>query len=207
MKNTAAYDVAAKALKQHGSPEKAVKQFMQELRRRDILLLQVALEFLNGIKPQPAGPQAEPSPTQAEGSVKVKPFNVPGYKRRTHEEKQIALLARDRMAIAVYESRFINGKAIGDLAMGELRTLVAESALMAGSRLFEGKDATVSTLLLNKIANYAAVDDMNSKVRDVVPPEKIREMIEEAETEAPLFIQAFIQKYADSLKRGEIAEG
>jgi hypothetical protein len=194
---------ATKLLQTHGTAAKAVKPFVQELKKHDNLLHELALAYLQTIKPSAPKP-TEAKPTQEEGSVKVRDFEVASYRRRTHEEKQAALAAAGRLANSVYEAIQIRGTAIGDLRWGELRTLVGEHAVSAASHLREGKDATANAILLRKIFNYASVTDTRAKIRDVVPAAKIKEMIEEASIEAPLFIEKFMHQYADSLKTGQI---
>jgi hypothetical protein len=194
-------ETATKLLKTHGTADKALKDFVLELKKRENLLHEIAIAYLQTCKP--AAKPAPAKPTQADGSVQVRDFEVPAYRRRTHEEKQAALAAAGRLADSVYEAISIRGTAIGELRWGELRTLVAEHAMSAASHLREGKDATANAILLRKIFDYASVPDTRAKIRDVVPAAKIREMIEEASIEAPMFIEKFMHRYAESLKSGE----
>ena len=65
----------------------------------------------------------------------------------------------------IFDERRIDGRAVGDLAWGELLRACHTRALIAASALQQTNEATEDAILLNKIEAFARVDDHSRKVQ------------------------------------------
>jgi hypothetical protein len=108
-----------------GDPAKALKEFTRALLARRELLDALAFDYLSRLA------QGAPKPKQ--DSRRVRTHKVRQHRRRTEEEHAAAVAAELTAANAIFNTRRIGGRPIGDLPRGELRTLVAEHAIDAAT--------------------------------------------------------------------------
>jgi hypothetical protein len=201
---------------QKGKIPEAAVALVRFLGTRRPLMLALARDYLEHLAAEAAeqekkdkgakGTKGEktPRPTQDEGDVSVKKYDVLPYRRRTHEQLVAARAAAASMVGAIYEARKVNGTAIGDLRWGELTKLVTEESWLAGSYLQHGIEKTETAILLRLIGDFAVVSDHSKKIRDVIPPEKLRELMEKARELAPRMVEAGARLYAETIATARI---
>jgi hypothetical protein len=203
---------AVQAIRGHaGSAADAAGKFEILLRKRPDLfnalvrgyLLQVAGDM------KVAGELITPLP--APRDVKVSKMTIPEHGRRAHQrsrrrtagEKAAAMRVAGQMNEAlrsVFDRRVIDGRAIGDLAWGELGTLVDANANNAASYLRLGTEATENAIILDKVHAHANVQDHRTKVRDVLTEAQLMQFIEDARAEAPLVVQMGMHHYRETIR-------
>jgi hypothetical protein len=202
------FKLATDALRNHGgSADKAAGKFSQLLRKRNDLLHTLALDFLRRVAVDMAA--------AAPPAISMKDVDVRKHKRqrpRTQGERAGAFAAATTSVQAmrtIFDERRIDGRAVGDLAWGELLRACHTRALIAASALQQTNEATEDAILLNKIEAFARVDDHSRKVRDVLSAADLERLAEEAHREAPRMIAMGMEHYANMIEQrsglGEIA--
>lgn len=195
------------------TPEQAAPAFWQRLIAdrylRDALLRdylhRVATDMAAGKKAAGEGQtrheiQGSGAPPAA-GSVSVKGYKVPPYRRRTQEEKEAAMDAKMKTLDAIYE-RKIGRMVLGDIAWESLQSLAREAADSAARRLMFGLADTEDAILLIKAAEHAHVDDGRTPVRAVIPATTLAKYAEEARAEAPRIIEIGMREQAARIAKG-----
>jgi hypothetical protein len=208
---------AQRILREHkGKIPEATVALVRFLQTRRPLLLALARDYLEQLTAEAAeekqqdksekGAKGEktPRPTQDEGKIRIKKYEVPPYRRRTHEQLIAARAAAASMVGAIYEARKVNGTAIGDLRWGELTKLVTDECWLAGSYLQHGIEKTETAILLRLIGEFAVVSDHSKKIRDVISPEKLHELMEKARELAPRMVEAGARLYAETIATARI---
>jgi hypothetical protein len=185
---------ARKLLLAHkNDPAKAMKEFVHTLLARRELLDALAFDYLSRL--------AQGAPKPKHGSRRVRAHKVRPHRRRTKHEHAAAVAAELTAANAIFNTRRIGGRPIGDLRWGELRSLVAEQALDAASYLRQGTEATTDAILLKKMFDHAEVDDQSLRVREVIGAKDLARLDREAQLEAPRIIERGMHDYADRLTK------
>jgi hypothetical protein len=198
---TAAHDV----LKfNRGNIAVAAGKFTAMLMKRRDLVRSLALQYLQRIAAEPE--------VVAAIAVNVRPKDVKvkqhqRHRKRTTAEREAALRVAGISADAIRDalSHRVNDRPVGDLAWGELGTMVLENARDASSYLRLGTEATANALLLFKIKNHAQVDDHEMTIRQVISAADMEVMIDEAYTEAPRVVEIGMHNYARTVAEGRIA--
>jgi hypothetical protein len=132
-----------------------------------------------------------------------KPVKVAEYRRKLPSERKAAIDVMLRSADAVFRSRLINDKPIGELTYGQLASLVKDSASSAVSHLRLGTEATENAIILDLIAKNGVPSDHSTKVKDLVTPEKLDEFIRVAQIEAPKLIERGMKRTAKMIEERE----
>jgi hypothetical protein len=138
------------------------------------------------------------APAATNGAQRKKAPRTP-QRRRTPDERAAAIAAKAASAVAIYSARKINGRAIGEIRWGELRSLVAANANNAASYLRQGTTATADAILLKKIWDHAQVDDHSRKVREVVNAQELMRLDRDAARQAPQIIERTMREYTERL--------
>lgn len=157
---------------------------------------EVGLRSAEGPVPPREPPRAGPKDTDP--TIDVSQYKVPAYKRRTTEQRAAYEEAKALSADAIWSMR-INGSLLGNLRMGNLRTLARETAIVAGRGLQEGLEETEQALLLQKMAGYGIPASTNATVRETIPLAAALKMQAEAQKEAPHLIIIGMKKYAETV--------
>jgi len=196
------YALAAKCLQRHDkTPARALVDFVKEVARqvelRDVLHLDFLQRVVDDMKTATAAERQK-----KEKKVHIEKYDVPAYDRRPHGAVLAARAAMLAGAEAIYLSRKIDGRPIGEITWAALRRLVSENATNAASFLRLGTTATENALILDKISKYARVSDGSKLVRDIVPPQQLSDMIEQARLEAPRVVERGMRAYAETVQKG-----
>ena len=203
---------AVQAIRGHaGSAADAAGKFARLLRSRadlfDALVRGYLLQVAGDMKL--AGDPIAPLP--APRDVRVSKMTIPQHDRRAHQRSRRRTATEKAAAIrvagqinealrSVFDRRVIDGRAIGDLAWGELGTLVDANANNAASYLRLGTDATENAIILAKVHAHANVQDHRTKIRDVLTEEQLKQFEEEARAEAPLVVQMGMHRYRETIR-------
>lgn len=214
-------ETIARGLLKQRKPTDAVSTFVKLLRKRDDLLNALALDYLtrlgagqamSDVQTVHAAPETgaghlvgePPCVPAGSGSIpkiKVSEHHVQEHRRRTPEQIEAEKRARMLMADAVFESRLIDNRPIGDLRYGELTRLREVHALNAASWLRQGTEATENAILVDKMFKHAHVADTNQCVREFLTAKTLAMMIDEARTEAPRLVERGMQIYREQIER------
>lgn len=206
--------LALETLKIHAyNVARAAPRFTDKIKPRSDLLDALVFDYLSWVA---SGKRPKPP---SEDDVKVKGAIISKHQRGAHKRARPRTLAEKTAALhvaetevdalrSIYDQRKIDGRPIGDLAWGELRTMVHFNAISAGSLLRLGNEATENALLLDKIEGYAMVQDHLTKIREIVPEAELQRFIEEARQEAPRVVEIGMRNYATLIEshRGRTKE-
>ena len=204
-------DVARAALKKYkGDVDKALPEFVLVLLRNKNLVDEMARQYLysrlgpqsdsTGAKPaKPAGPIEVPPLV---GSIKVRKHDVREHPRRTHEER----LAAERLLQDRAERFFeipVNGRPLGNIAIGELREARRERVDDASSWLMHGIEQARLAVLLELVEMHCQAPDQLMRVRDAISAEKLAQLVLQAEEEAPRRIAEAIRRARGAIGRDD----
>jgi hypothetical protein len=201
------YTAACELLRKAKTPEKALHPLWQKLvadrEMRETLMLdylrRVAADMRAGEAAAGEGQtltEAQaPSAPPAAGSIRVKAHDVRAHRRRTQKEKDIEIAAQMGLSTAIYDRRTSRGP-LGDVRYEQLPSSKRESADHAASYLRLGTEKTEEAILWAKIEGYARVEDGRTRVREVIPAEKLHRLAIEAHTEAPQLVERGMHEYA-----------
>jgi hypothetical protein len=165
-------EIAEATLKAHGNDARLAAPKFLALVEKANLLPDLAKAYLFSVR-QPG-----------QGSIRVKTYQVPQYRRRTSEEKAAADEAARTSIEAVFGLR-IGDRAIGDIAMGELTELRRDLIQDAIDKLVLGTEQVRNAILAEKIQNHVVVPDQLMRVRDAIDAATLQRLITEAENETP----------------------
>jgi hypothetical protein len=185
--------LALAALRKHDDDiEQALPQFLRTVREAK-LIDDLAREYLSRIAGRGQGQRsneahlsvADPTPSSpADGSVKVRHHDVRQHRRRTHAEKVAAERAMMASAEAVFELQ-INGRALGNIAIGELAALKRDLVDDASHKLMLGTEQVRNAVLAELIEQHCTVQDQLTRVREAISADALAQFIYQAEQEAP----------------------
>jgi hypothetical protein len=206
-------DIAVAALNKHnGNAEKALPEFVRAVQAAK-LLDDLALAFLRTItagrgsghpsieaQQTDAGPTPSKAPTV--GSIKVSAHDVRQYRRRTSAEKEAAERAMMASAEAVFELQ-IEGRAIGNIAIGELTSLKHDLVDDATHKLMLGAEQVRNAVLAELIERHCTVQDQLVRVRDAVSAKTLAQLVQQAEQEAPRRISEAMRRAAEAMERAK----
>ena len=203
--------LAELALKKfNGDVDKATPEFVRVVKAAN-LINDLARAYLSQIKRgsgqsanETRSAAAGPAPTFKPGSIRVSKHPVREHRRRTQAEKAAALAAAATSIEAVFEIE-INGRAIGNLRIGELSTLRHELVNDASSKLMLGMEQARNAVLAELIENHATVPDKLARVRDVISAKALRALVQQADQEAPRRVSEAIRRAGDALDNRKIA--
>jgi hypothetical protein len=185
--------LALAALRKHDDDiEQALSHFLRAVREAK-QIDELAREYLHRIvgRGQRHGMDeshihdADPAPPSlADGSVKVRHHDVRQHRRRTHAEKVAAERAMMASAEAVFEMQ-INGRALGNIAIGELAALKRDLVDDASHKLMLGTEQVRNAVLAELIEAHCMVQDQLTRVREAISADALAQFIYQAEQEAP----------------------
>lgn len=182
--------IATVALKKHnGDIEKARPDFLRAV-RVEHLIDELAKEYLGWVVRREVGrgpietQTHDASLTPSIGSIKVREHDVRQHRRRTQAEKEAAREAMLRSAEAVYDLP-INGRAIGNIRIGELTALKRDLVENWVSKLALSIDDCRNFLLAELIEKHCIVQDTLTPIRNVLDAGTLSGFVEQATKEAP----------------------
>jgi hypothetical protein len=139
------------------------------------------------------------------GSVKVREHPVRQHRRRSHAEKQAAERALLASAEAVFELQ-INGRAIGNIAIGEMaalkRRLFDDAADGIKLHIIDVRNAIIA----DQIERHCIAQDQLTPVRQIIDTETLTRFISNAERVAPRVTEEFVHRAREAMERTEIRE-
>jgi hypothetical protein len=186
-------EIAETALKNHGGDVRlAAPKFLAAVEKAN-LLPDLVKAYLFTVR-QPG-----------QGSIRVKKYEVQQYRRRTQEEKAAADEAARTSIEAVFGLR-INGRAIGDIAMGELASLRRDLIQDAIQKLVLGVDQVRNAILAEKIEQHVVVPDQLTRVRDAIDAETLVRLLKEAESETPRRLKDAMDRAAEVMEHRTLQE-
>jgi hypothetical protein len=204
--------IAATALRKwNGDIDKAVPHFLQAVRAAK-LIDDLARDYLSRIAGRGQGHEAietqkqdaDPAPSDT-GSIKVREHEVRQHRRRTQAEKEAAERAMMASAEAIYEMQ-IEGRAIGNIAIGELASLKRDLIDDASHKLMLGAEQVRNAVLAELIEQHGNVQDQLTRVRDAVSASTLNSLLRQAEQEAPRRIAEAMRHAAAAIEHArEIA--
>jgi hypothetical protein len=212
------HDIATAVLKKHGDVEKALPHFIRAVQAAK-LLDDLAREFLRTVAVEGRGSghfqdeahdvSAGPTPPiivkGKGGSVKVREHPVRQHRRRSHAEKQAAERALLASAEAVFELQ-INGRAIGNIAIGEMaalkRRLFDDAADGIKLHIIDVRNAIIA----DQIERHCIAQDQLTPVRQIIDTETLTRFISNAERVAPRVTEEFVHRAREAMERTEIRE-
>jgi hypothetical protein len=207
-------EIATPLLKKHkGNIEKALPEFVRAV-KADNLIDDLARTFLRTVTVESgsgyqvheaqssiAGP-ATPIIIKKGGSIKVSAHDVRQHRRRTHAEREAAERAMMASAEAVFELQ-INGRAIGNIAIGEMASLKHDQVKDATFNLIRGEGEVRNAVLAELIENHCTAQDQLARVRDVVSAATLAQFVAQAEREAPRRIAYMMLRAAEAAAHHE----
>jgi hypothetical protein len=203
-------DIATAALKKHnGNAEQAAPEFASAVKVAK-LINDLAREFLRQFAMRESGQgrhethQSVAGLTPSSpivGSIKVREHDVRQHRRRTQAEKDAAERAMLDSAEAVFEIQ-IEGRAIGGIAIGELPRLKHDLIDDASHKLILGAEQVRNAVLTEQ---HCTVQDQLTRVRDAVSASTLKQLIAQAEQEAPRRISEAMRRAAEAIEHKEIA--
>lgn len=203
-------EMAITALKNHnGNIEKALPNFIRAVQTAK-LIDDLARAFLRSIAARGSGQQAveilgrNAGPTQRDGSIKVKAHDVRQHRRRTTAEKDAAERAVLASAEAVFELQ-VEGRAIGNIAMGELAALKRHLVHDATHKLMLGAEQVRNAIIAELIEQHCIVQDQLMRVREAVDAKTLARFIKQAEQDTPRRIEEAMRRAAEAMGQKEIA--
>jgi hypothetical protein len=207
-------DIATAALKKHnGNAERAAPEFASAVKAAK-LIDELAREFLrlfatresgqSSFETHPSRAGLTPSSSPMVGSIKVREHDVRQHRRRTQAEKDAAERAMLDSAEAVFEIQ-IEGRAIGGIAIGELPRLKHDLIDDASHKLILGAEQVRNAVLTELIEQHCTVQDQLTRVRDAVSASTLKQLIAQAEQEAPRRISEAMRRAAEAIEHREIA--
>jgi hypothetical protein len=119
------------------------------------------------------------------GSISVRKHEVKPHRRRTTGEKLAAIKAASSSAAAIYDLQITEGRALGNLAMGELHEIRRRLARDTATALMPHVGDASRIVLLELIEDHCQVDNQLTKVRDAIKPALLAQFYAEAEIEGP----------------------
>jgi len=201
--------LATKALQRHGGDiEKALPQFVRDATVAK-LIDDLARDFLQRVAGRGLGRTdaeartAAAKPTPPKGSIKVKQHGVTAHRRRTPEEKAAAMEAMMATASAVFEMK-INGRALGNIRIGELATLKRDLIADASNKLMLGTEQARNAVLAELIEQHATVHDQLMPVREAINAKTLNELVAQADQEAPRRIAEGMRRAAQAMEQKEL---
>lgn len=204
--------IATTALQKYGDDiEKALPAFVKAVTAAK-LIDDLAREYLRRFVGRGEGQaghetqdsHAAPTPPVHFGSIKVREHDVRQHRRRTQAEKDAAEKAMMASADAVFEMQ-INGRAIGNIAIGELHALKRDLIDDASHKLMLGTEQVRNAVLAELIEQHGNVQDQLTRVRDAVSASTLSGLVRQAEQEAPRRIAEAMRHAAAAIERKEIA--
>jgi hypothetical protein len=186
--------LATTALQKHNDEiEKALPHFLKAVTAAK-LIDDLAREYLRTIVGRGVGQgilethllDADPMPpSPAIGSIKVREHDVRQHRRRTQAEKEAAEKAMLASADAVFEL-LINGRAIGNIAIGEMISLKHELFDSAADYITLGVEQVRNGILAELIEHHCGVvPDQLARVREVISAETLAMLVEQARQQTP----------------------
>lgn len=145
---------------------------------------------------------ADPTPPHDVGSIKVREHDVRQHRRRTQAEKEAAEKAMMASADAVFEMQ-INGRAIGNIAIGELQALKRDLVADASQKLMLGTEQVRNAVLAELIEQHGHVEDQLTRVRDAVSASTLNSLVKQAEQEAPRRIAEAMRHAAAAIEHAK----
>jgi hypothetical protein len=134
------------------------------------------------------------------GSIIVKPHKVRQHRRRTQAEREAARRAMMMSADAIFEMR-IEGRAIGGIAMGELRDMRQRLVHDATNKLILGAEQVHAAVLIEMIDEHCQVDDQLMRIRDAISAKDLKALDARAKIEAPRRIELAMAQAAIAMER------
>ena len=202
-------EIATLALRKSSDDiDKALPHFVKAIRVNN-LIDDLAREYLHkfvGLGADHAAFEAQrmnvgPTPTNI-GSIKVRDHDVRQHRRRTQAEKEAAEAAMLASADAIFEMQ-INGRAIGSIAIGELRALKRDLVDDASHKLMLGAEQVRNAVLAELIEQHCQVDDQLIRVREAVSASQLNSFVSQAEQEAPRRIAEAMRHAAAAMERAK----
>src|SRR5580765_2416854 len=204
-------EMALTALKNHGGDiEKALPKFVHAVQTAK-LINDLARAFLRSVAKREPGqdfienPLVNADAAPATGSIKVKAHPVRQHRRRTAEEKKAAEQAALASAEAVFEMK-VNGRAIGNIAMGELAALKRDLIADASHKLMLGAEQVRNAVLAELIEKHCVVQDQLTRVREAVDAKTLTKLVRQAEQETPRRIEEAMRRAAEAMEQMEQKE-
>jgi hypothetical protein len=207
--------IATVTLKKHnGDIEKACPDFLRAV-RVEKLVDELATVYLRQVVGREEGHGSLETHSAGVGltppilgSIKVREHDVRQHRRRTQAEKEAARETMLRSAEAVYDLS-INGRAIGNIRVGELTALKHELVDDASHWLMHGLEQARNAILAELIEGHCVVQDTLTRIRDVVDAKTLSEFVEQANEEAPRRVNEGMRRAAEAIDHnpnsGEIA--
>jgi hypothetical protein len=202
--------LATTALNKHGgNVDKALPQFASAVKAAK-LIDDLARAFLRSVAAREQGQNtgdlqtARAEPTPATGSIKVRHHDVRQHRRRTSEEKAAAERAMMANVEAVFQLE-IDGRPIGNIAMGELAALKRDLIVDATHKLMLGAEQVRNAVLAELIEMHAVVPDQLMRVRDVLDADTLAHLVKQAEHETPRRIEEAMRRAAEAMDHKELA--
>lgn len=201
---------ATTALQKHdGDIEKALPHFLRAVREAK-QIDELARDYLRRIVGRGEGQRrseihatvANPTPLHDVGSIKVREHDVRQHRRRTQAEKEAAEKAMMASADAVFEIQ-INGRAIGNIAIGELASLKRDLVADASQKLMLGTEQVRNAVLAELIEQHGNVEDQLTRVRDAVSASTLNSLVRQAEQEAPRRIAEAMRHAAAAIEHAK----
>jgi hypothetical protein len=202
-------EIATLALQKNDDDvEKALPHFMRAVKAAN-LIDELAREYLGQFAGLGRGHaafeaqrmNADPKPTDI-GSIKVREHDVRQHRRRTQAEKDAAEQAMLASADAVFEMQ-INGRAIGNIAIGELHALKRDLVDDASHKLMLGAEQVRNAVLAELIEQHCTVDDQLIRVREAISASQLNSFVSQAEQEAPRRIAEAMRHAAAAMERAK----
>jgi hypothetical protein len=189
----------AEALKFHrGDVDMAARKLATMLVKRRNLFDALVLDHVRRVAADPTVAAAIAADMPKD--VRVKKHDR--HRRRTEAERAAALRvagSESEIVGSVFERR-INGRFIGDLAVRELNAMVMHNAFDAAGFLKLGTDSVANAILLHSVQDFVAQTyaqaDGATLVRNVIPAATLQALIDDAESEAPRFVEKRMRDYA-----------
>jgi len=212
--NRAGFDTAAAELRtltlqalklNRGNVNKAAAKLSPVVAKRVDLIGWLVHDYVSRIAAEPET-VATIAVDERPKDVKVKQHAR--HRTRTTAEREAAFRVAGLGVEAIRDafSHRVNDRPVGDMAWGELGTMVMENARDAASYLRLGTEATANALLLFKIKNHARVDDHSMMIRQVISSTDLQAMIDDARAEAPRVVELGMHNYARTVSEGSRLE-
>jgi hypothetical protein len=107
---------------------------------------------------------------------------------------------------AVFKSRMIGKRYIGEISWGELTALSMDSAMDAAAFLEKGTVATETALLLHYLKQSCQVDDHARRIQEVVSPAQFLQAEKRARAMTPQVLELGKQRYISTVRNPEAIE-
>jgi hypothetical protein len=183
--------IATVALRKHNSDiEKARPDFLRAV-RVEKLVDELANKYLGWVVRREVGHEQFEAQSGSAGltppilgSIEVRKHDVRQHRRRTQAEKEAARETMLRSAEAVYDLP-VNGRAIGNIRIGELAALKRDLAESWVSVFALSIEDCRNFLLAELIEKHCVVQDTLTPIRNVLDADTLSRFVEQATKEAP----------------------